>query len=263
MAKLKSTLLNMILSLTCIALVAAALLSGVYLLTQENIEAQKTAKQLEAISAVLPTHERIADPETVQGLVVHKAYTGDTFVGAAVETESNGFGGKIRLMVGFDNDSHITGYEVLEQVETPGLGTHIVEWFKNANKAGQNIIGRKATGAMTVSKDGGDVDAITAATISSRAFLEAVNKAYEAYTEGEVEAASGASQQAAPKVSEDTGDAGVSPAVAAEQNPEQQATCECGKPIEECCKTKGTPCEGNCGKCKHDGEHQCKHNCKK
>ena len=263
MAKLKSSLLNMILSLTCIALVAAALLSGVYLLTQENIEAQKTAKQLAAISAVLPTHERIADPETVQGLTVHKAYTGDTFVGAAVETESNGFGGKIRLMVGFNNDSHITGYEVLEQTETPGLGTHIVEWFKNADKAGQNIIGRKATGAMTVSKDGGDVDAITAATISSRAFLEAVNKAYEAYTEGEVQAASGASQQAAPKVSEDTEDAGVSPAVAEELNPEQQATCECGKPIEECCKTKGTPCEGNCGNCKHDGEHKCKHDCKK
>ena len=244
MAKLQSTLLNMILSLTCIALVAAALLSGVYLLTQENIEAQKIAKQAAAISAVLPAHERIAEPETVQGLTVHKAYTGDTFAGAAVETESNGFGGKIRLMVGFDNDSHITGYEVLEQTETPGLGTHIVEWFKNADKPGQNILGRTATGAMTVSKDGGDVDAITAATISSRAFLEAVNKAYSAYTEGEVEAASGASQQAEPKVSEET------PVV----------TCACGKPIEECCKTKGTPCEGNCGDCKHDGEHKCKHN---
>ena len=262
MAKLQSTLLNMILSLTCIALVAAALLSGVYLLTQESIEQQKAEKQLAAISAVLPAYERIADPETVQGLTVHKAYTGDTFVGAAVETESNGFGGKIRLMVGFDNDSHITGYEVLEQTETPGLGTHIVEWFKNADKPGQNIIGRQATGAMTVSKDGGDVDAITAATISSRAFLEAVNKAYEAYTEGEVQAASGASQQANPKVSEGTEDAGVSPAVAEDQSA-QEATCECGKPIEECCKTKGTPCEGHCGKCKHDGEHQCKHNCKK
>ena len=261
MAKLKSTFLNMLLSLTLIALVAAAMLSGIYLLTQESIEQQKAEKQLAAISAVLPAYERIADPETVQGLTVHKAYTGDTFVGAAVETESNGFGGKIRLMVGFDNDSHITGYEVLEQTETPGLGTHIVAWFKNADKAGQNIIGRKATGAMSVSKDGGDVDAITAATISSRAFLEAVNKAYSAYTEGEVQAASGASQQANPKVSEEAGDAGVSPAVAEDQSA-QEATCECGKPIEECCKTKGTPCEGNCGKCQHDGEHQCKHNCK-
>ena len=234
----------MMLSLTLIALVAAAMLSGIYLLTKESIEQQKAEKQLKAISAVLPTHERIADPETVQGLIVHKAYTGDTFVGAAVETESNGFGGKIRLMVGFDNNSRITGYEVLEQAETPGLGTHIVEWFKNADKPGQNILGRTATGAMTVSKDGGDVDAITAATISSRTFLDAVNKAYSAYTEGEVQAASGASQQAEPKVSEET------PVV----------TCACGKPIEECCKTKGTPCESNCGDCKHDGEHKCTHN---
>ena len=248
----------MLLSLTLIALVAAAMLSGIYLLTQESIEQQKAEKQLAAISAVLPAYERIADPETVQGLTVHKAYTGDTFVGAAVETESNGFGGKIRLMVGFDNDSHITGYEVLEQTETPGLGTHIVEWFRNVDKPGQNIIGRQATGAMTVSKDGGDVDAITAATISSRAFLEAVNKAYEAYTEGEVEAASGASQQAAPKVSED-----ATITITAGETPASPETCECGKPIEECCKTKGTPCEGNCGNCQHEGEHQCKHNCKK
>lgn len=246
----------MLLSLTLIALVAAAMLSGIYLLTKESIERQKAEKQLAAISAVLPAYERIADPETVQGLIVHKAYTGDTFVGAAVETESNGFGGKIRLMVGFDNDSRITGYEVLEQAETPGLGTHVVEWFKNADKEKQNIIGRQATGAMAVSKDGGDVDAITAATISSRAFLEAVNKAYEAYTDGEVQAASGASQQAAPKVSEDA-------SLTAGETPASPETCECGKPIEECCKTKGTPCEGNCGKCKHDGEHQCKHNCKK
>ena len=246
----------MMLSLTLIALVAAAMLSGIYLLTQESIEQQTAEKQLKAISAVLPIYERIADPETVQGLIVHKAYTGDTFVGAAVETESNGFGGKIRLMVGFDNDSHITGYEVLEQAETPGLGTHIVEWFKNADKPGQNILGRTATGAMTVSKDGGDVDAITAATISSRAFLEAVNKAYEAYTDGEVQAASGASQQAEPKVSEDA-------SLTAGEAPASPETCECGKPIEECCKTKGTPCEGNCGNCQHEGEHQCKHNCKK
>lgn len=248
MAKLKSTFPNMVLSLTCITLVAAAALAGVYLLTKGSIEEQKTAKQTAAISAVLPAHERIAEPETVQGLTVHKAYTGDTFAGAAVETEADGFGGKIRLMVGFDAESNIVGYEVLEQAETPGLGTHIVEWFKNAEKAGQNIIGRKATGSMTVSKDGGDVDAITAATISSRAFLLAVNKAYEAYTEGEVEAASGASQQATPKVSEEA---------AAE-------TCACGKPMEECCKAKGTPCEGACnGQCsgKCAGKQECQNAC--
>lgn len=194
MAKLKSTFPNMVISLTSITIVAAAALGAVYMFTQNAIQEQQIAKQTAAISAVLPEHERIADPETVNGLTVYKAYTGDQFVGAAVETQADGFGGVIRLMVGFDADNHIVNYEVLEQQETPGLGTHIVEWFKNADKPKQNILGREATGAFTVSKDGGDVDAITAATISSRAFLKAVNVAYSAYTEGEVEAATGASQ---------------------------------------------------------------------
>jgi len=194
MAKLKSTFPNMVISLTSIAIVAAAALGAVYMFTQNAIQEQQIAKQTAAISAVLPEHERIADPETVNGLTVYKAYTGDQFVGAAVETQADGFGGVIRLMVGFDADNHIVNYEVLEQQETPGLGTHIVEWFKNADKPKQNILGREATGAFTVSKDGGDVDAITAATISSRAFLKAVNAAYSAYTQGEVEAATGASQ---------------------------------------------------------------------
>ena len=194
MAKLKSTFPNMVISLTSITIVAAAALGAVYMLTKDTITTQQTAKQIAAISAVLPEHERIAEVDSFNGLAVYKAYTGDQFVGAAVETQADGFGGVIRLMVGFDADNHIVNYEVLEQQETPGLGTHIVEWFKNADKPKQNILGREANGAFTVSKDGGDVDAITAATISSRAFLKAVNAAYAAYTEGEVEAATGASQ---------------------------------------------------------------------
>ena len=194
MAKLKSTFPNMVISLTSITIVAAAALGAVYMLTKDTITTQQTAKQIAAISAVLPEHERIAEVDSVNGLAVYKAYTGDQFVGAAVETQADGFGGVIRLMVGFDADNHIVNYEVLEQQETPGLGTHIVEWFKNADKPKQNILGREANGAFTVSKDGGDVDAITAATISSRAFLKAVNAAYAAYTEGVVEAATGASQ---------------------------------------------------------------------
>ena len=190
MAKLQSNFKNMALSLTCITLVAAAALAGVYMLTKQTIDEQAVAKQTAAISA---------DAEEVNDLNVYKAYMGDKFVGAAVESSADGFGGVQRIMIGFDAEGNIVNYEVLEQQETPGLGTHIVEWFKNADKPGQNIIGRKATGAFAVSKDGGDVDAITAATISSRAFLEAVNKAYAAYSDGEVEAATGASRQAEPQ----------------------------------------------------------------
>lgn len=151
----------MALSLTCITLVAAAALAGVFLLTEAQIDAQKREAQEAARIAVLAGHDD----------------------GLAIEAQADGFGGIIRIMVGFDLEGHILGYEILEQQETPGLGTHIVEWFKNADKPGQDIIGRQATGNLRVSKDGGDVDAITAATISSRAFLKAVNDAYAQFKE--------------------------------------------------------------------------------
>jgi electron transport complex protein RnfG len=168
MAKLESTFKNMVLSLVIISMVAAGALAGVYILTQANINAQKLAKQEAAKLAVLNGQE-----------------------GFAVETAVDGFGGQFRVMVGFDAEGNILGYEILEHQETPGLGSHMTHWFKNAEKPGQNIIGRKG-GKLTVSKDGGDVDAITAATISSRAFLKAVNQAYA--DQFGVEAHTGASQ---------------------------------------------------------------------
>lgn len=169
MEKLQSSFKNMVLSLVVISMVAAGALAGVYLLTLENINAQKKAKQEAAQKAVLAGHED----------------------GVAVETAVDGFGGQFRVMVGFDAEGNILGYEILEHQETPGLGSHMVHWFKNADKPGQNIIGRKA-GNLTVSKDGGDVDAITAATISSRAFLKAINQAYAEHFG--TEAHTGASQ---------------------------------------------------------------------
>ena len=169
MAKLESTFKNMVLSLVIISMVAAGALAGVYMLTLGNIEAQKKAKQEAAKQAVLAGHED----------------------GIAVETAVDGFGGTFRVMVGFDQEGNILGYEILEHQETPGLGSHMEHWFKNADKPGQNIIGRKG-GALQVSKDGGDVDAITAATITSRAFLKAVNQAYA--EQFGVEAHTGASQ---------------------------------------------------------------------
>jgi electron transport complex protein RnfG len=160
MEKLQSSFKNMVLSLVIISTVAAGLLAGVYLLTLSNIEAQKKAKQEAAKLAVLAGHED----------------------GVAIETAVDGFGGQFRVMVGFDAEGNILGYEILEHQETPGLGSHMVHWFKNADKPGQNIIGRKA-GNLSVSKDGGDVDAITAATISSRAYCDAVNRAVAIYNQ--------------------------------------------------------------------------------
>ena len=182
MSKLKSSLTNMLLSLTLITLVAAGLLAGIYSLTKDTIAATNAAKQQAAIIAVLPQVEglNIAEPLEVDGITIFKAHQGDTFAGAAVKVAENGFGGTFHVMVGFDNAGTITGFEVLDHQETPGLGSKMQEWFQNV----RTIIGLNPTQSnLTVSKDGGDVDAITAATISSRAFLAAVNKAYNAYAE--------------------------------------------------------------------------------
>ena len=195
MAKLKSSLTNMLLSLTLIALVAAGLLAAVYNVTKDPIDQAKAQKQAAAKIAVLPALEGITvsdSAEVVDRLNIFKAYVGEEVVGAAVEASEIGFGGVFKMMVGFDKEGTITGYQILEHQETPGLGAKMDQWFKT-DKGRQNVIGLNPGKCnLTVSKDGGDVDAITAATISSRAFLLAVTKAYNAYLSDKLEAVSGA-----------------------------------------------------------------------
>jgi len=180
----------MVLVLTSITLVAAVALGSVYNLTKEPIEASKRAKQENAIMEVLPPDVEIkgTDTITIEGMpepfYVYQAYTGDEYAGAAVQTYSkNGFSGEIKVMVGFDAKGNIINYSVLEQKETPGLGTKMVDWFKT-EKGNQDIRGLNGSkNNLNVTKNGGEVDAITAATISSNAFLEAVRYAYSAYSQ--------------------------------------------------------------------------------
>jgi len=206
MAKLSSSFKHMAFVLTGISLLVAALLASIYSLTQEPIEASKTAKQQNAIKEVLPSFARLDEPVPVEikGIIfsIYKAFdTNQRFVGAAVESSSkNGFNGEIKVIVGFDKEMNIVNYSILEQKETPGLGTKMVDWFKPAVQTEKSllekifgfevetmerkssIIGKNPEHDMlTVSKDGGQIDAITAATITSRAFLEAINAAYEVY----------------------------------------------------------------------------------
>lgn len=195
MEKLESSFKNMVLSLVTICLVAGGVLAGVYSLTKATISAQKEQKLQAAILQVLPEGCTISDAEIFEGMTVYKGYINGQWVGTAVQTEEIGFGGTIKIMVGFDADSKVINYQVLEHQETPGLGDKMGTWFKT-DKGNQNIIGQKADGAFQVSKDvKGGIDAITAATISSRAFLKAINKAYSAFTNGEVQAISGATEQ--------------------------------------------------------------------
>lgn len=199
MAQLESSFKNMLLVLTGIALFAAGTLASVYEYTKAPIAAQKVAKQQNAIKAVLPSSfDHLAEPLKIadgdENMVVYKAYDAkNEFIGAAVESSSNnGFAGKIVIIVGFDKNGNIINYSVLEQKETPGLGTKMVEWFKT-DKGNQSILGKNPSiDNLTVSKDGGDIDAITASTISSRAFLFTVRNAYHAFSinKDEVEVAS-------------------------------------------------------------------------
>jgi electron transport complex protein RnfG len=114
-------------------------------------------------------------------------------LGAAVQSTTGGFGGDLKVLVGFDPEGKILGYTLLEHAETPGLGAKADKWFQKGQKG--DIIGKDPKEPLTVSKDGGQVDAITASTITSRAFLLAINNAYTAYKATPADAATGATEQ--------------------------------------------------------------------
>ena len=123
---------------------------------------------------------------SADSLEIYPAKQGDNIVAYAVKASTmKGFSGFIELMVGFKLDGTIINYSVLKHAETPGLGTKMDSWFNNDNKQNQCVNGKNPkTVNMTVSKDGGDIDAITAATISSRAFLDAIDRAYKTLDKG-------------------------------------------------------------------------------
>lgn len=187
MKKLESSFLNMVLVTTLTCLIAGGLLAGVYNATKEPIALAKKQKQEQAIKDVLPPYDHIEAPIESQGMQIYKAYNKENqFVGAAVESYSDkGFSGNIKVMVGFDAEGKVTNYSVLEAAETPGLGAKMTDWFKTDNKH-QNVCGLNPSQVnMTVSKDGGDIDAITAATITSRAFLLTITNGYKAFKASE------------------------------------------------------------------------------
>lgn len=202
MKKLKSTLPNMFFSLTLICIVAAAILASVNEITAGPIASTKQAALEAAIKAVTPKYDNNPVQEATSivaadgdSLRLYPAKLGDSFVGVAIETRAIGYGGEMTILVGFDGNGTLVNYSVLQHAETPGLGARAEKWFRT-DKNKQRVIGRSMEkGSLTVTKDGGDVDAITAATITSRAFLKAINKAYNAYAKREADADSGATLQ--------------------------------------------------------------------
>lgn len=172
--------------LVTITLVASAAVGGVFMLTKEPIAKAKTDKINNAIAEVLPSFDN--DPssakltQSIEGeqVNIYPATKGGEKVGYAIETfTKKGFGGKILLMVGILSDGTINKISVVEQKETPGLGDKI---DKSKSNFSVQFEGKNPTDfQLSVKKDGGDVDAITASTISSRAYCDAVERAVEIF----------------------------------------------------------------------------------
>ena len=179
----KSSFANMTLCLFVICLVCSSLLAGVYALTKEPIDAAAKAKNEAAIMEVLPeTAVKVEEERTVemegQTYSYNLAYDeqGNT-VGCAINVAPVGFGGPIAIKVGFDASGIIWNTKVLSQAETPGLGAKCVEpSFSDQFKS----LDPSAT-KLSVKKDGGDIDAITASTITSRAYADGLALAVKVF----------------------------------------------------------------------------------
>lgn len=182
MKPLKSSLFNMITAMLAVSICSATAIGYVYQLTEKPIAVSKKQKTLNAIKEMVgnfdnnPFEEKtlLSDGQTE----LYPARQNGIITAVAIKTHSkNGFGGKIELIVGISIDGTLNGYKIIEQNETPGLGSKITE-----NKFKNQFYGLDAHNSnLGLSKDGGEIDAITGATISSRAVVEAVKKAMEAY----------------------------------------------------------------------------------
>jgi electron transport complex protein RnfG len=182
MAKKKSSFINMVLTLSIITAIASLALGGIYNLTKEPIALAKRAKREKAIKEVIPNFDSLMEIRVLpaggpDSIDLIRGYLNGSHIGTAVSSYSNnGYDPtQIQIMVGFSPDGTILNTVVTQHKETPGLGTKMDEpvfktQFQNKHPDEFNL---------KVTKDDGDVDAITAATISSRAFCEAVSMAYE------------------------------------------------------------------------------------
>lgn len=187
MKKLESTLLNMILSLTIIALVSGASLGFMNEMTKGPKEESRRQKQIEAIKSVLPeiTNNPFAEkiPVAVEGqkdsLYFFPGKNGNDLSGLAISSFTySGYNGLIKLMIGFNMEGEIINISVLDQKETPGLGTKMTTEPFVKQFIGKNPGQFK----LKPTKDGGDVDALTGATITTRAYCEAVQMAYDGFS---------------------------------------------------------------------------------
>jgi electron transport complex protein RnfG len=190
---IKSSLRNMVLVLTLVCLGASAAVAVVYAVTKDPIAAASVAKTNKAIEEVVPQFDNNPSEEVLMVAAdlqkpeetnkVYVAKKGGEVVGYAVEsTTKKGFGGAFSIMVGFTPDGKVFNTSVLSHSETPGLGakitdkgSHFITQWKGKNLTDGSV-------NLSVKKDGGDIDAITASTISSRAFCDAMERAANTFS---------------------------------------------------------------------------------
>lgn len=182
----ESNLKNMAVCLTAVCLLCSAVLGGVYAVTYEPIKAADKANLEASLSEVVPAGARIQTEAEILEMdgVTYECYraldASGELCATAVKSSVNGFGGPLCLLVGVQADGKVCATKVLSHSETPGLGAKCVDSESGfvSQFRGFDPLQKK----LSVRKDGGDVDAITASTITSRAYTLAVSNAVKLMT---------------------------------------------------------------------------------
>jgi len=170
--------IKIILVLTIICAICSALLAAVYGKTKDPIAAALALRTANAAAKVMPAGVSLPKKEEANGVTVFVARKDNQLAAVALEgCSKNGYGGDVVLMVGLSADGKLVDYKKLVANETPGLGTKM-----ESDAFRKPLLGRSLTKTdWRVKKDGGEVDAITSATISSRAVMECIRDAIAKY----------------------------------------------------------------------------------
>jgi len=192
MSKKESTFLNMTITLFAITIIAGVSLGFINDITEQPIKDAKIAKKTNALKLVLPDFNnkivesvKLVNHELAKDSIeIYPGFQDEKHVGTAIIGSSEkGYSGLVKIMVGFEPNGSIKNIVVLEQKETPGLGTKMKDDKFLRQFRGKNL----AEYDVKPTKDGGDVDALTGATITTRAFGEATQMAYDVYKENQQE----------------------------------------------------------------------------
>ncbi len=162
---------KMVVVLTSICLISAVSLAYVYSVTKPRIDKQIEKDLLDSLKKIHPSATRF---EETKPMLRWNAYKDNEIIGSIIKTTATGYGGNIQILFGMDNNKNINNVIIIEQNETPGLGTKIMEkkFLNQYTGKKQNEVSLKKDDAQN-----GQIDAITAATISSRAVTNAIRNA--------------------------------------------------------------------------------------